>query len=470
MKQASPATSSVGHHSPRLATEPPSTGRSRSPHLAGVGAGASASASASGTSILDTGSVGAPATDTVSHGAAHDQRQAGKQERERGEQRGGQGAERARDAGVHDARMDDLAIQAHRSCPGAGRSGDRLPLGRRGRRRSDGASPRRRSAASSALPPGGRRLLGLADQRGAVRVLFRVRAQLLERPAVGALAESAQRFPVGAALDDLFAHIRACDRCARERRRCQQRGQKGYSALEAGNSHRLTNQRYQRLRERPSEDSAREKPSAHASWLYARTSFAPVAPSRVRSGASRAKRVMASASARGSPAGTISPLCPSRTRPPAAAPTASVAITASPLFIASFTTNPHGSRKVRVAIEGTTSTSLAAYTSRSSSRPIAPRQTIVEAPAPPPSRGTDCVSTPASTSAASGGASAAPRQAAVSTASPFSGAGRPTNRNLTSGSVGHELILGGAMSGALQKSLSTDCGAMCTLRAPRALT
>src|ERR1035441_5682826 len=71
MKQASPATSSVGHHSPRLATEPPSTGRSRSPHLAGVGAGASASASASGTSILDTGSVGAPATDTVAHGAAH---------------------------------------------------------------------------------------------------------------------------------------------------------------------------------------------------------------------------------------------------------------------------------------------------------------------------------------------------------------------------------------------------------------
>src|ERR1019366_919219 len=74
MKQASPATSSVGHHSPRLATEPPSGGRSRSPHLAGVGAGASASAS--GTSILDTGSVGAPATDTVAHGAAHDQRQA----------------------------------------------------------------------------------------------------------------------------------------------------------------------------------------------------------------------------------------------------------------------------------------------------------------------------------------------------------------------------------------------------------
>ncbi len=68
------------------------------------------------------------------------------------------------------------------------------------------------------------------------------------------------------------------------------------------------------------------------------------------------------ASAPLSPAGTTRPLRPSRTSPPAAAPTASLAITGRPRFIASFTTRPHGSRKVRVAIEGITSTSLAAYT------------------------------------------------------------------------------------------------------------
>ena len=44
---------------------------------------------------------------------------------------------------------------------------------------------------------------------------------------------------------------------------------------------------------------------------------------------------------------------------PAAAPTASLAITARPRFIASFTTRPQGSRNVRVGIDGTTSTSQA---------------------------------------------------------------------------------------------------------------
>ena len=45
------------------------------------------------------------------------------------------------------------------------------------------------------------------------------------------------------------------------------------------------------------------------------------------------------------------------TRPPAAAPTAVVAITGTPWSKASLTTNPHGSRKSRVGIDGTTTTS-----------------------------------------------------------------------------------------------------------------
>ena len=61
-----------------------------------------------------------------------------------------------------------------------------------------------------------------------------------------------------------------------------------------------------------------------------------------------------------SPARTTRPLSPSRTRPPAAAPTASLAITASPRFIASLTTRPQGSRNVRVGIEGNIRTSEAA--------------------------------------------------------------------------------------------------------------
>ena len=60
-----------------------------------------------------------------------------------------------------------------------------------------------------------------------------------------------------------------------------------------------------------------------------------------------------------SPAGTTRPLRPSRTSPPAAAPTASVAMIAVPWFMASLTTSPHGSMKRRVAIDGTTRTSLA---------------------------------------------------------------------------------------------------------------
>src|SRR5271165_5063234 len=77
---------------------------------------------------------------------------------------------------------------------------------------------------------------------------------------------------------------------------------------------------------------------------------------------------------------------------------------------------------------------------------------------------------PTSTSAASAGRSPDARHASISTASPFSRAGRPTNRTFVAAVLGHDGLLGGATAGALQKSLSTDCGATCTLRAPRART
>ena len=129
--------------------------------------------------------------------------------------------------------------------------------------------------------------------------------------------------------------------------------------------------------------------------------------------------------------------------------------------MASLTTNPHGSRKVRVGTDGTTSTSHAAYTSRRRSGSSGPRDTIDES-------GACCA--PARMSAASGELIRAARQADTSTGTPLPAAGRPTNRNLTSARAGQRGSLGGETSAERQKSLSTDCGATYTLRAPRALT
>ncbi len=77
---------------------------------------------------------------------------------------------------------------------------------------------------------------------------------------------------------------------------------------------------------------------------------------------------------------------------------------------------------------------------------------------------------PTRTSAASVEPSRAARHAETSTGRPLPAAGRPTNRNLTSAAAGQRGSLGGATSGERQKSLSTDCGATWTLRAPRAAT
>ncbi len=194
--------------------------------------------------------------------------------------------------------------------------------------------------------------------------------------------------------------------------------------------------------------------------------MAPAAPRRSRSGGSSASCLRARASASLSPAGTIKPFSSSRTRPPAAAPTASLAITARPRFMASLITRPHGSRNARVLIDGSTSTSAAAYTLRSSSGATGSRP---NAPAGAPAAW-DSEPTPISASAAAGSVSLDLRHASSSTSTPFSRWGRPTNTNFVLAAAGHRGSLGGFTSGERQKSLSTACGATCTLCAPRALT
>ena len=54
------------------------------------------------------------------------------------------------------------------------------------------------------------------------------------------------------------------------------------------------------------------------------------------------------------------PLCPCVMSPPATAPTAAEAITGLAPYMASLHTSPHGSKKRRVASDGTTTRSAAA--------------------------------------------------------------------------------------------------------------
>ncbi len=126
------------------------------------------------------------------------------------------------------------------------------------------------------------------DLSRARAVLFGIGFELFQSLVVGALAEPAERFDVRAAQDDLFSDVRARRLRDRQQRRREQRGQDGRanpdrSPLVTCDSHSLTGQRYQRPRETPTLASAREKPSAHASWLNASTSVAPAPPSRSRS-------------------------------------------------------------------------------------------------------------------------------------------------------------------------------------------
>ena len=87
---------------------------------------------------------------------------------------------------------------------------------------------------------------------------------------------------------------------------------------------------------------------------------------------SPSSRSIAAASAAGSPGAMTRPVSPSRTRPPAAAPTAVVAITGVPWCMASLQTSPHGSRKRGVGTLGTTTSAALASATTSSSRGSAP--------------------------------------------------------------------------------------------------
>ena len=124
-----------------------------------------------------------------------------------------------------------LAADADRSATRGGRVGDRALL-RRGR------GDRDRHGRRSASPAARSGELCLADQRRAVGVLFRVGAQLFQGLAVGALAESGERLPVGAALDDRFADIRARRRRRPEDDRGEECGHQPNATVSSG-LHRL---------------------------------------------------------------------------------------------------------------------------------------------------------------------------------------------------------------------------------------
>jgi hypothetical protein len=81
------------------------------------------------------------------------------------------------------------------------------------------------------------------------------------------------------------------------------------------------------------------------------------------------------ARAPGSPAGTTRPLRSWRTSPPAAAPTAVVAMTGRPRCMASLQTRPHGSRKVGVGTDGTTRTAAERRRLRTASGACGPSAT-----------------------------------------------------------------------------------------------
>ena len=118
-------------------------------------------------------------------------------------------------------------------------------------------------------------------------------------------------------------------------------------------------------------------PAAHASKVYGARPPAV----RPRRGGPAAPGRRAGAAARGPahrrrPREPRGPSRPSCTSPPAAAPTASVAMTGRPWFMASLTTRPHGSRKPRVGIDGRTRTSEPAYKLRSCRGSRRPARTV----------------------------------------------------------------------------------------------
>ena len=197
--------------------------------------------------------------------------------------------------------------------------------------------------------------LGAADDVAAVRVLVDVRRQAGERAPVVLGAVLLVEPPVLAVVEDL---LRARPGARGERREDAQNADDGGG----GAAHRSPC-----LAGGSGASSAASIPSAHADGVSAATSRAPWRPSARRRSGSCARRLSAAASRSASPCGTTSPECSWRTRPPATAPTASVAMTGRPRCRASLATSAHGSRKSRVAIDGMTRTLAASMELRTSS-------------------------------------------------------------------------------------------------------
>ena len=214
-------------------------------------------------------------------------------------------------------------------------------------------------AAERAAAPAADRLVAAAAERApedvaAVGVLVDVGRQVVAgvtqlRRRVVALEHAV----VGAVGDDLLAGRRRRAPPGRRRAACSDQGQEEVR--------RIGGFTLAAPRAAPAAPARASCPSAQASWVYRGDCRAALrAQPRAQRRGRRAAGAWRRASAGASPAGTTSPLRSWRTRPPATAPTALVAITGTPWWKASLTTSPHGSRKSRVGIDGTTTTSLPA--------------------------------------------------------------------------------------------------------------
>ncbi len=252
---------------------------------------------------------------------------------------------------------------------------------------------------------------------------------LFERFAIGLLAVAAERFAVAALFDDRLrlglprqwsAAPSMRERHKRQRKAPPQFDRQPFQGAQryltvpptAPSSASASREalRPKRRRCRRSRPRVRPRPCARA------------APGRRRA------RLSAAASATGVPGWHDDPLRPSCTSPPAAAPTASLAITGSPRFMASFTTSPQA--RGRCASE---STAPPKHRRRHRSCAIAAgRPGAKHTTAPPAGTQGGVDPAPTRTSAAVGACRPDMLQASTSTPSPFSRAGRPANKNFTS--------------------------------------
>ena len=229
--------------------------------------------------------------------------------------------------------------------------------------------------------------------------------------------------------------------------------------------------RYQRPRESPTVASASEKPLAQASWVYARTSLAPAPPRRARRAASPARRLSAPrerAAVAGGHDEAVAPVA----HEPSGGGADRVGGDHRQALVHRLVDHqpPRLAERARRRSTARRARQQAPYRSRSSrgatgSRLTTPRLRL-RGRVPPG----ETESGPHAGQDERGGRRAQTR----STPGPrqhrqpllAGGATDEQEPDLRS-AAGHERSPGAA-AGALQKSLSTDWGATCTLRAPRA--